>query len=81
MRGEAAGGVVSTADIDAALKFLDYTMTQEHGAWVIENLTEGQTYFFRDGVPRRIDFGLDLRRVDDAEAAETTPADLYAKGS
>lgn len=26
-----------TKKVDAALKFLDYTMTQEHGAWVIEN--------------------------------------------
>lgn len=36
-----------------------------YGLWVIDNLSETRTLFFRDGTPRRIDFTLSLKRVDD----------------
>lgn len=35
------------------------------GLYVIESLSEGQTLFFRDGTPRRIDFSLSLKRTDE----------------
>lgn len=35
------------------------------GLYVIESLSEGQTLFFQDGTPRRIDFTLSLQRTDD----------------
>lgn len=36
-----------------------------YGLWVIESLTETKTVFFRDGTPRRIEFSLSLKRIDD----------------
>ncbi|NWB72617.1 phage tail protein [Pseudomonas sp. G5001] len=36
-----------------------------YGLWVIESLSENKTYFFRDGTPRRIEFSLSLKRIDD----------------
>jgi len=36
-----------------------------YGLWVIESLSETHTLFFRDGTPRRIEFTLSLKRVDD----------------
>lgn len=33
--------------------------------WVIESLSETKTLFFRDGTPRRIEFTLSLKRIDD----------------
>lgn len=36
-----------------------------YGLWVIENLNETKTVFFRDGTPRRIEFSLNLKRIDD----------------
>lgn len=35
------------------------------GLYVIESLSEGQTLFFQDGTPRRIDFTLSLQRTDE----------------
>lgn len=35
------------------------------GLWVIEQLQETRTLFFRDGAARRIEFSLQLARVDD----------------
>lgn len=35
------------------------------GLWVIENLTETRSLFFRDGAARRIEFNLSLKRIDD----------------
>lgn len=34
------------------------------GAWVIDSIDEGQSVFFADGTPRRIDFTIDLHQVD-----------------
>lgn len=36
-----------------------------HGLYVIESLSETGTLFFRDGAPRRIEFSLALKRVDE----------------
>lgn len=36
-----------------------------YGLWVIESLSETRTLFFRDGTPRRIEFSLSLKRIDD----------------
>ncbi len=36
-----------------------------YGLFVIESLSETQTVFFQDGTPRRIEFSLSIRRVDD----------------
>lgn len=35
------------------------------GAWVIESLDETQTIFFEDGIPRKTDFSLALKHVDE----------------
>ncbi len=40
-----------------------------YGAFVITGLDERYKEFFADGTARRIDFGLDLLRVDDATGA------------
>jgi len=36
-----------------------------YGLWVIERVTETRTLFFADGTPRRIEFSLELKRIDD----------------
>jgi phage protein U len=36
-----------------------------YGAFVIEGMNEGQTLHMKDGTPRRIEFTIDLARVDD----------------
>lgn len=36
-----------------------------YGLWIIDSLSETKTIFFRDGTPRRIEFTLSLKRVDD----------------
>lgn len=36
-----------------------------HGLFIIDNLSETKSYFFKDGTPRRIEFSLSLKRVDD----------------
>ena len=35
------------------------------GEWVIDSLDETQSVFFEDGVARKTDFTLEIRRVDD----------------
>lgn len=44
-------------------------MGRVHGAFVITSLNETHTLFFQDGTPRRIEFQLSLRRVDDESPA------------
>lgn len=39
------------------------------GSFVITGMNERQSLFNPDGTARRIEFGLDLRRVDDVDAA------------
>ncbi|WP_422776132.1 phage tail protein [Pseudomonas mediterranea] len=36
-----------------------------YGLWIIERLSETKALFFRDGTPRRIEFTLSLKRIDD----------------
>lgn len=36
-----------------------------YGLWVIESLSETKTIFFQNGAPRRIEFNLVLKRIDD----------------
>ncbi|MDR6956592.1 phage protein U [Pseudomonas brassicacearum] len=36
-----------------------------YGLWIIESLSETKTIFFRDGTPRRIEFTISLKRIDD----------------
>lgn len=51
------------------------------GAYVIESVTEGQTIFMEDGRPRRADFTVELRRVDDDEARDKSiPVGLKVRG-
>jgi phage protein U len=38
-----------------------------YGRFVIEDLEETGTVFFRDGTPRRIEFTLNMKRVDDGD--------------
>ena len=38
---------------------------ETYGAWVIENLEETGTLFVREGVPRRVEFTINIARVDD----------------
>lgn len=37
-----------------------------YGMFVIEGLSQTKTEFFRDGMPRRIEFSLTLKRVDES---------------
>lgn len=48
-----------------------------YGQFVVEGLDETRTVFFADGTARRIDFNLQLARVDD----ERTAPDGYASGA
>ncbi|RMT70214.1 hypothetical protein ALP29_03642 [Pseudomonas syringae pv. avii] len=36
-----------------------------YGLWIIDSLSETKSIFFRDGTPRRIEFTLSLKRIDD----------------
>lgn len=36
-----------------------------YGLWIIDSLSETKTLFFRDGTPRRIEFTVNLKRIDD----------------
>lgn len=38
------------------------------GAWVIESIEENGSIFVREGVPRRVEFTINIARVDDALA-------------
>ncbi|ENV09301.1 hypothetical protein F966_01957 [Acinetobacter higginsii] len=37
-----------------------------YGLWVIDSVDETQTYFFRDGTPRKIEFSLKLKKTQTA---------------
>lgn len=37
-----------------------------HGVFVIEQMTETKSVFFSNGAPRRIDFTISLKRIDDS---------------
>ncbi len=47
-----------------------------YGAWVIESINETSSLFFADGTPRRIEFALSLRHVDDSRVAAVNAESL-----
>ncbi|AOK57810.1 phage tail protein [Burkholderia ubonensis] len=46
-----------------------------YGAYIIDSLNITGTYHTKEGVPRRIEFTLTLKRVDDGVLAEAPPAE------
>lgn len=38
-----------------------------YGIWIIESISEGRSYFFKDGAARRIEFTINLQRIDDGQ--------------
>ncbi|KVC61552.1 oxidoreductase [Burkholderia stagnalis] len=46
-----------------------------YGAYVIESMDVTGTYHTKEGVPRKIDFNLTLKRVDDSALAAPPPAE------
>jgi len=56
--------LATMADIGAAYVLVDGIGTV-YGAFIIESLNETQTYHTAEGVPRKIEFNLSLKRVDD----------------
>ena len=50
------------------------------GLWVIESLSVTQTVFFQDGTPRRYEFTLSLKRVDDGQV-DLLGAELSTAGN
>lgn len=71
---EIADGRVSIDDLRAmaddgdAMPLVDGTGTV-FGNFVITAIDERHSFLMADGLPRRIDFGIDLLRVDDPSAA------------
>ncbi|HEV2681729.1 MAG TPA: phage tail protein [Rhodanobacter sp.] len=43
------------------------------GAWVIESMSEGGSAFTPDGIARRTDFSISLKRSDDAQVSTAPP--------
>ena len=52
-----------------------------YGLWVIESITETRTLFFQDGTPRRIEFSIALKRVDDDTGRELLGAGMAGMGT
>lgn len=68
------GDLRDMGDTGDAFALVDGTGTV-FGAFVIEGLDEGQTLHTKDGTPRRIEFTLNLMRVDDGLVkTKTEPA-------
>jgi len=61
------------ADTGEAFPLLDGTGTI-YGNFVITAVDRRHAYLMADGTPRRIDFGIDLLRVDDTAQAESAEA-------
>jgi phage protein U len=68
---ELTGGRVSLdmiremGDQGASWPLIDGSDGRIHGLFIIESLSETKSFFFEDGTPRRIEFNLSLKRVDD----------------
>ncbi|MFM0244253.1 phage tail protein [Paraburkholderia sediminicola] len=45
-----------------------------YGAFIIEGINEGQTLHMQDGTPRRVEFTIELARVDDSDVKNRTQA-------
>jgi len=52
-----------------------------YGAFVLLSVHETGTLFFADGTPRRIEFALELRRVDDSRVAQNPRVGSIGDGS
>lgn len=52
-----------------------------YGAFVLLSVNETSTLFFADGTPRRIEFTLELRRVDDGQVANNPRVGTVDSGS
>ena len=52
-----------------------------YGAFVLLSVHETDTLFFADGTPRRIEFALELRRVDDGRVAQNPRVGTLDDGS
>lgn len=61
------------ADQGAAWPLVDGTGVV-FGAFVLTGMRETGTFFFPDGTPRRIEFAINLLRVDDSRVAANPPA-------
>lgn len=67
-------GIGSLASIDSLAKMGDagdaYVLVDGignvYGAFVIESLNETATYHTKEGIPRKVEFTLTLKRVDDS---------------
>ena len=56
--------LIKMADTGKAYPLIDGRGTV-HGQFVIEKISTGSSEFFPDGAARRIEFSMDLKRVDD----------------
>lgn len=64
---KAIAGLRAMADKGAAYALVNGA-GEAFGAWVIESIDETGSIFVREGVPRRVEFTINLARVDDALA-------------
>lgn len=68
---ELTGGRVSLdmiremGDQGSSWPLIDGSDGRIHGLFIIDSLSETKSFFFDDGTPRRIEFSLSLKRVDD----------------
>lgn len=68
---EVTGGRVSLdliremGDQGSSWPLIDGSDGRIYGLFIIESLSETKSFFFEDGTPRRIEFNLSLKRVDD----------------
>ncbi|HEY4546939.1 MAG TPA: phage tail protein [Pedomonas sp.] len=67
-------GLRAMADEGEAWPLVDGT-GRVFGSFVITGMDESQSLFNPDGTARRIEFGLELRRVDDVDAAARVAAE------
>ena len=56
--------ITAMADTGAAFALVD-GLGRVHGQWVITDKSETGTLFDRNGQPKRVEFSITLRRVDD----------------
>ena len=82
---EISGGELSLdtlrkmADTGKAYPLIDGRGTV-HGHFVIERISKGRSEFFRDGAARRIEFSIDLKRIDDNDRGLITNGALNRIG-
>ncbi len=69
--------ITAMADTGSAHALVD-GMGRVYGQWVITDKSETGTLFDRDGQPKRVEFSITLRRVDDNRVASESDADQAA---